>query len=236
MNLISWNCRGLGNHGAVRDLCQMEKEKRPTLLFLMETKSRHYKFEHISVKLGFDGLFVVDPVGQSGGLALLWKESGNVEILNFTRRHIHAVVTESEGGAKWSLTCFYGHLITARRFESWELLHHLKTFSPGAWMCIGDFNEIVEQDEKVGGALRRDGQMEQFQNVLEYCGLSDLGFKGSKFTWSNGHHDGSFMKEHLDRAVVNHAWCELFMRREILVLPTRTSDHSPLFVRIFDAH
>ena len=49
-------------------------------------------------------------------------------------------------------------------------------------MCIGDFNEIVEQGEKVGGALRCDGQMEQFRNVLKYCGLSDLGFKGSKFT------------------------------------------------------
>jgi hypothetical protein len=40
------------------------------------------------------------------------------------------------------------------------------------------------------------------------------------------------MKERLDRAVANHAWCELFIRREILVLPSRTSDHSPLLVRI----
>jgi hypothetical protein len=78
--------------------------------------------------------------------------------------------------------------------------------------------------------------MEQFRNVLEYCGLSDLGFKGSKFTWSNRHQDGSFMKERLDRAMANYAWCELFMRREILVLPSRTSNHCLLLVRIFDAH
>ena len=89
----------------------MAKEKKPTLLFLMETKSRHYKLEHIRVKLGFDRLFVVDPVGQNGVLALLWKESGNVEIQNFTRRRIHAMVTESEGGAQWSLAFMVTQLL-----------------------------------------------------------------------------------------------------------------------------
>jgi hypothetical protein len=99
MNLISWNWWGLGNVRVVCDLCQMAREKRSTLLFLTETKRRHYKLEHIRVKLGFDGLFIVYPVGRSGGLALSWKESGNMEIQNFTR-HIHAVVTKSGSGAQ----------------------------------------------------------------------------------------------------------------------------------------
>lgn len=125
----------------------MAKEKRPTLLFLMETKSRQHSLERIRVKLGFEGLFVVDPVGRSGGLALLWKESGSLEIQNFTRRHINAVVQVLGRDMHWNLTCFYGHPISAKRFESWELLHHLKNFSTGAWMCMGDFNEILEQSE-----------------------------------------------------------------------------------------
>ena len=32
----------------------------------------------------------------------------------------------------------------------------------------------------------QDGQIEQFRAVLEDCGLSDLGFLGSKYTWTNG--------------------------------------------------
>jgi hypothetical protein len=51
----------------------MVKEKRPNIIFLMETKCRKSKMEGIIVKLGFEGLFVVELVGQSGGLALLWK-------------------------------------------------------------------------------------------------------------------------------------------------------------------
>jgi exonuclease III len=74
MNLLSWNCQGLGNPWTVQDLCLMVKEKKPDILFLMETKCRKERMEGIRVKLNFQGLFVVEPVGLSGGLALLWKD------------------------------------------------------------------------------------------------------------------------------------------------------------------
>jgi hypothetical protein len=32
------------------------------------------------VKIGFDGVFVVDPVGRSGGLTLFWKDEVQLEI------------------------------------------------------------------------------------------------------------------------------------------------------------
>jgi hypothetical protein len=73
--------------------------------------------------------------------------------------------------------------------------------------------------------------MEQFRGVLVDCGLSDLGYKGSKFTWSN--QDETFMKERLDQAVANQAWCGLLKNREACVMPARTLDHKPLFLRIF---
>jgi molybdopterin biosynthesis enzyme len=61
------------------------KEKRPGLLFLMETISKKQRMEWLRVKLGFNGgLFVVNPVGQSGGLALLWKADVGLEIQNYT--------------------------------------------------------------------------------------------------------------------------------------------------------
>jgi hypothetical protein len=72
-----------------------------------------------------------------------------------------------------------------------------------------------------------------FRNVLEDCGLSDLGFNGSKFTWSNGHQDGTFMKERLDRAVANRAWCGIFRNKEVCILPAITSDHNPLLLNTF---
>ena len=37
--------------------------------------------------------------------------------------------------------------------------------------------------------------MENFQNTLEACGLSDLGYKGPKYTWNNGRVGAEFTKE-----------------------------------------
>ena len=34
-------------------------------------------------------------------------------------------------------------------------------------MCAGDFNEIILQEEKLGGAIRHHGQMQLFWDVLD---------------------------------------------------------------------
>ena len=122
----------------------MVREKKPSFLFLMETLSKHKRLEPIRIKLGFVGLFVVDPVGRCKGLALLWKEVEELEIQNYSRRHINAIVKLEEDTHPWKLIGFYGHPNTAKRSESWALLKHLKEFSPIPWLCIGDFNKITQ--------------------------------------------------------------------------------------------
>jgi hypothetical protein len=111
-------------------------------------------------------------------------------------------------------------------------LHHLQTFSPLPWLCIGDFNEIMELSEKYGATLRPDRQMEAFKKTLEDCKLSDLGFIGSKFTWCNNREDAYFTKKRLDRAVANSDWCEKFGEMDVFVLGARSSDHCPLLLNI----
>jgi exonuclease III len=234
MNLISWNCRGLGNPRAIRSLCRLVREKKPNILFLMETKCRKEKMEVLRVRMEFEGMFVVDVVGRSGGLALFWKERNVVKIQNYTRKHISAVVHFPDRSKSWRLTGFYGNPDWTKRYESWTLLRHLKLYEPDAWLCIGDFNEIIDQNEKWGGVFRSENQMMQFRLALKECGLSDLGFRGSKFTWTNRRHDGDLIKERLDRAVANEAWCRLQTMREVQVLAGFKSDHLPLCVQLGD--
>jgi hypothetical protein len=93
---------------------------------------------------------VVGLVGKSGGLALLWREVEEIEIQNYSCCHINAIVKNTTMGVQWKLTRFYGHPKWNKRKESWELLKHLQSYSPLAWLCIGDFNEIMDQIEKWG--------------------------------------------------------------------------------------
>jgi hypothetical protein len=84
--------QGLGNPRTVQDLCRLVKEKRPDMVFLMETKLQIARLESLKLKLGFDCVFVVDCKGRSGGLALFWKEELQVVIQNYSMRHINGKV------------------------------------------------------------------------------------------------------------------------------------------------
>jgi hypothetical protein len=58
----------------------------------METVSKKHKLKRLRARLGFKGMFTVDLVGRSGGLALFWKEGTGLKIQNYFWRHIHAVI------------------------------------------------------------------------------------------------------------------------------------------------
>ena len=49
---------------------------------------------------------------------------------------------------------FYDEPDTNNRLESLARLRRLKSKLTIPWLCAGDFNEIAEADEKLGGRLR----------------------------------------------------------------------------------
>jgi exonuclease III len=165
MNLLSWNCQGLGNPQAVRDLCQVTKEKKPAILFLMETKCHRNKMESVRVKLGFDCLFIVDSVGRSGGLALLWNNSELVEIQNYSKRHINAIVKDGAIAHSWKFTGFYAHPDWTKRHESWALLNHLRSFVPLPGCVLVILTKSLSSQKNLRALLHKENQMTQFRSA-----------------------------------------------------------------------
>ncbi|XP_042950057.1 uncharacterized protein LOC122282168 [Carya illinoinensis] len=230
MNFLVWNCRGLGNPRTVRELRLMVKEKDPRVIFLSETKSRRTKVETVRNRLGFECSFVVDSIGRSGGLVMMWKQEVCVELHTFSNNHISLTITVEEGAIPWRVTGFYGNPVVEKRRESWELLKLLKPVNNGPWLCMGDFNEILCNEEKEGAASRPFSQMERFREALYECDLVDLGYIGAKYTWSNKREGRAFTKERLDRGFGNSSWIQPFENCYNYVLPTITSDHAPLLI------
>jgi hypothetical protein len=76
----------------------------------METKRNKIKMEVIRGQLGYAGLFVVDPMGKERRTSTYYGErSKKLEIQNYSRRHINAIVNNIPTGVQWKLTGFYGH-------------------------------------------------------------------------------------------------------------------------------
>lgn len=153
-----------------------------------------------------------------------------MEIQNFSRHHINAVVKMETINQSWKFSGFYGHPEVGKRKEAWNLLCHLRSFTPTAWLCVGDFNETVNDSEKYGEFRKPMRQMVDFQDTLETCRLHDLGYSGAKFTWSNGREGNHFIQERLDRALGNDEWRDMFPESQVEVLAARSSDHAPLLV------
>lgn len=56
-------------------------------------------------------MLVVDSIGKSGGLVVLWKEDVNFAAINYSSHHNHGVVgSNREGDNRWWLIRVYGHL------------------------------------------------------------------------------------------------------------------------------
>ena len=160
MSALSWNCRGLGNLQTVRSLQEVIASKDPILVFLMETKLSKEEMTKKKYTLGFIEGLIVASNGSKGGLALLWKKEIMVDVQTFGLWHIDAKVGRADGSRKWRFTGFYGQPDTSKGEETWQILERLGTSNSFPWLCIGDFNKIVSNAEKLGGNLRAPKQME----------------------------------------------------------------------------
>lgn len=80
MNVMSYNCLGLGNGQVVNQLANIVSRKAPKVLFLMETKSLKDRMEFVRRKLGYYGCFTIVSVGRSGGMCVLWEEGVELSV------------------------------------------------------------------------------------------------------------------------------------------------------------
>ncbi|KAL0327910.1 UNVERIFIED_CONTAM: putative mitochondrial protein [Sesamum calycinum] len=172
--------------------------------------------------------------GKSGGLASLWPKQVNVLLQSFSHHHIDVSVQLLDSPFWWRFTGLYGEPDTGQREITWKLLSRLHDQSRRAWFCAGDFNEILDQSEKLGGPPRPMWQIRKFREALEQCELVDLGFAGTPFTWLNRHSEPNTVYERLDRACANLGWSQLFPDTSIEHVPVNCSDHVDLVICLMD--
>lgn len=116
------------------------------------------KFVFFSTKkfyLGFHNALGVDCEGMSGGLALLWKDGVDFEILNFSKHHIHDVVHSSAEGDSRPAKCFlievYRHPELMHRQEVLDMIKAIGQQITSPYTIFGNFNKITQLFEELGG-------------------------------------------------------------------------------------
>ena len=176
----------------------MYQKHRTGFVFLSETKNRRLLLQDIQADLGFNHLFTVEPLGLSGGLALLFMDEFQVNVLFSNNRmiDIEAVID----GIKVFMTFVYGDPVLEHRDQVWERLTRFSTTRNGPWFMIGDFNEITGHNEKEGGRQRPDSSFLPFKQMLNDCGMLEFPFTGDMLSWIGKIAGGTIVRCRLDRA------------------------------------
>lgn len=119
-----------------------------------------------------------------------------------------------------------------RRRESWKIMRTLATRSALPWCMVGDFNDLMFQDEKRGGQRHPRNLLTGFTDVVNECDLVDLGFEGEKYTWEKSRGNPNWVQERLDRGLENRDWRDMFPTAFVQVMEVAPSDHLPLFLML----
>lgn len=128
----------------------------------------------------------------------------------------------------WNLTVVYGSPHLQLRSSLWDALRDIAMDISCPWAVVGDFNTIMHEHERKGGAVSPSLRgYAPFNRCMRDRDLIDGGFQGYPFTYKR-----SNLEQRLDRLVMNISWCMRFQEAVVVYLLPFTSDHRPLLIKL----
>lgn len=145
----------------------------------------------------------------------------------FSRNHVDLEFAENNG-TSWRMTCYYGYPEMINRKKSWDLIRHLAGISQIPWVILGDFNDLLCNEDKLGRSNYPRSLIEGFRATLEDCNLTELELCGGKYTWEKCRGKREWVREKVDRAFSTSSWANKFPLCKLLVHHTTRSDDDPI--------
>ena len=154
-----------------------------------------------------------------------------VDIRMCTSQLIHCFI-QTQQKTEFCMTCVYAFNEDSRRIDLWRDLECLAQNMVTPWLVVGDFNDVLELNERMGRHLQRRNS-EHFKNCIQRCLLEDIKETGCFFTWNNKQRGEHRVWAKLDRALGNQKWQDTFGTTEAFFLPEGCFDHSPVLINTF---
>lgn len=73
-------------------------------------------------------------------------------------------------------------------------------------MIAENFNEPLSSADKLGGRVVSISRSLLLKECLDKCNMVDLGYSGSRFTWTNWRDTHVLIQERINRFFVNTDW------------------------------
>ncbi|XP_016200267.1 uncharacterized protein LOC107641285 [Arachis ipaensis] len=120
----------------------------------------------------------------------------------------------------------YGEHVREDKLVVWEELSFLTGLCQVPFCFMGDFNEIVQVDERQGATSLPRSTVE-FKSWIYDMELMDLGLTDRRFTWFRAQ-----SCSRMDRVLVSLEWLEEFSKTSLQGDPRGLSDHCPMIMNV----
>ncbi|KAK4708977.1 hypothetical protein R3W88_029902 [Solanum pinnatisectum] len=112
----------------------------------------------------------------------------------------------------------------------WKEIQELWRQVNRAWAVMGDFNCVLNNNERIGSPISM-AEIREFRNCVGSCGLQDLKFTGAFFTWCNKQIRESRVYNRIDRVLVNSDWDTMLPTSKVHYMNEGLYDHCPAIIR-----
>ncbi|XP_077215839.1 uncharacterized protein LOC143850475 [Tasmannia lanceolata] len=167
-----------------------------------------------------------------GHIWILWNPKiVDITILEESSQHIHTEVRMLRTNYCFNLTTIYAHNYYISRRALWSNLETLEPQINLPWLLTGDFNVVRFANERIGNTNHHLNEMEEFNECISNCDLSDLRSNNQSWTLHNRSSENRKLAK-LDRSLVNDLWLHHFPLPFAEFLPPGISDHCPISISI----
>ncbi|XP_060183464.1 uncharacterized protein LOC132613460 [Lycium barbarum] len=226
MNAMIWNIRSVNTMEAFPRLTKMNLKYHFGFIGILEPFQDPDKMEDFRRRLNMH----TAAANISGKIWIFVDEMFEMEIIHDHMQHI-AIKIKAQGMQKALLiTVVYAKCTQVERRFLWESLEDIAKNCNSPWMIGGDFNVITSEEEKYGGLSVSLQEIQDFKSCINNCGMYDLGFKGSKFTWWNGQSGSDCIFKRLDICLGNQFLQTVYPNIDIQYLVRSGSDHAPMLI------
>lgn len=230
MSGFFWNIRGLNKSNKQSVIQEWIRKNSFQFGCLIETKVKESKVEKVMNKIFGDWNIVSNyEFSRLGRIWVTWNKQTKVQVVYKSGQLITcSIILHGETEEFWCSFIYALNTADERR-ELWSDLqqqHDLASFRGKPWILFGDFNETLDPEEHSHFDVTPmvTSGMREFQDVVQYCSLSDMRVHGPLFTWGNKQENNLICKK-LDRVLQNIDWSQMFPQSYYVMESGGCSDH-----------
>ncbi|XP_074291154.1 uncharacterized protein LOC141617925 [Silene latifolia] len=233
MIITTWNIRGLNDPIKQQEAHHFLLENKVDCGALIETHVKHKSIKDVSQTFSGYNLVHNNDSHYNGRVWIFWKPHIlTLTVLHQSPQHMHCLLLHIASQKLIEVTFIYAFNARQDTRELWDQLISTSTQDTNPWLCLGDFNVVLNMDERLGSSHVQLADINEIKHCLDVCNLVDHPATGCHFTWNNKQGDGLRWAK-LDRILASSLWLTN-IHSTATFLSAGISDHSPCVVSLND--